>query len=177
MNFHDNMNKTLWITGLSASGKSTLARGVAKSLEASGLACKIVDGDELRHGLCAGLGYSRADRRENTRRAAEVCRILNAAGVIAISALISPYREDREMARRIVGADAFLEVWLSAPLEACEQRDPKGLYRQARAGRIEGFTGIDDPYEPPISPHLELETHRIDVPDSVARIEALLRSC
>lgn len=171
------MSKTLWITGLSASGKSTLARGVAKSLEASGLACKIVDGDELRHGLCAGLGYSRTDRRENIRRAAEVCRILNAAGVIAISALISPYREDREMARRIVGADAFLEIWLSAPLAACEQRDPKGLYRQARAGGIEGFTGIDAPYEPPTSPHLELETHRIDVPDSVARIEALLRTC
>lgn len=177
MDSHDNMSKTLWITGLSASGKSTLARGVAKSLQASGLACKIVDGDELRHGLCAGLGYSRADRHENIRRAAEVCRILNAAGVIAITALISPYREDREMAHRIVGAGAFLEIWLSAPLDACEQRDPKGLYRQARAGKIEGFTGIDDPYEPPISPHLELETHRIDVPDSVARIEALLRSC
>lgn len=138
------------------------------------MACKIIDGDELRRGLCADLDYSRADRRENIRRAAEVCRILNAARVIAVTALISPYCEDREMARRIIGKDAFLEVWLSAPLATCEQRDPKGLYRKARTGQIEGFTGIDDPYEPSILPHLELETHRLDVPDCVAKIEALL---
>lgn len=165
---------TLWLTGLSASGKSTLAQGLAERLLSRGLHCKVIDGDELRRGLCADLGFSRADRRENIRRVAEICRILNSAGVIAIAALISPYRDDRELARKIVGDAAFREVWIAASLEACEARDPKGLYRKARAGKIATFTGISDPYEPPLVPHLALDTHQLTVPECVARLDALL---
>lgn len=164
---------TLWMTGLSASGKSTLAEGVAARLLNRGLHCKVIDGDELRRGLCADLGFSRADRRENIRRVAEICRILNSAGVIAIAALISPYRDDRESARQIIGDAAFREVWVAAPLDACEARDPKGLYRKAPAGDIATFTGISDPYEPPLAPHLALDTHQLSVTECVARLDAL----
>lgn len=168
------MNKTIWFTGLSASGKSTLALALSDALAAQGRACKIIDGDELRRGLCADLGYSRADRQENIRRAAEVCRILNTAGVTAIAALISPYREDRAMARRIVGDAAFIEVHLAAPLAICEARDPRGLYRKARTGEIPEFTGVSDPYEAPETPALRLETHRLDVTACVAQLLPLL---
>jgi adenylylsulfate kinase len=168
------MSRTIWLTGFSASGKSTLAQAVRTTLVDSRQICKIIDGDELRRGLCFNLGYSRPDRRENVRRAAEACRLLNEAGVTVIAALVSPYRDDREMARQIIGQDAFFEVWLSTPIDVCEQRDPKGLYQQARAGQIKCFTGISDPYEPPISPHLELDTHRLNTVECMARIEALL---
>lgn len=165
------MSLTLWLTGLPASGKSTLAVGVAAALERVGLPYKIIDGDELRRGLCSDLGYSREDRRENIRRAAEVCRLLNSAGVLAIAALISPYRADREAARRIIGQEAFREVWLNAPLAICEQRDPKGLYRKARTGELNDFTGVSAPYEPPESPHLTLETDRLDVDECVICVQ------
>ena len=165
---------TLWLTGLSASGKTTLAEGVAQRLADRGEACKVIDGDELRNGLCAGLGYSREDRRENIRRAAEVCRLLNSAGVIVIAALISPYREDRDMARQIIGPSAFREIWISTALDVCEGRDPKGLYCKARSGAIRGFTGIDDPYEVPLEPHLTLDTHRYSVAECVIHLEAMI---
>ena len=164
------------MTGLSGSGKTTLARGLRKSFAQQGQLAKIIDGDELRQGLCADLKYSRQDRRENIRRAAEVCRLLNEAGIIVIAALVSPYREDREMARQIINPQGFLEVWLSTSIEVCEQRDPKGLYRQVRAGQINNFTGISDPYEPPCSADLELDTHRISREACVARIEALINT-
>lgn len=165
---------TLWLTGLSASGKSTLALAAADLMAARRIACKVVDGDELRRGPCADLGYSRADRRENIRRAAQLCRQLNAAGTVAIAALISPYREDREAARQIVGSAAFHEIYLATPLAICESRDPKGLYRRARAGDISGFTGVSDPYEVPLAPQLTLDTHLLSVAECVARIENLL---
>ncbi len=168
------MTTTFWLTGLSASGKSTLATGLADVLNRNGHPVKIIDGDELRQGLCSDLGYSREDRRENIRRAAEVCRLLNSTGVIAIAALISPYREDRETARRIIGEHAFLEVWLAASLAACEARDPKGLYRRARSGELIEFTGISDPYEEPEAPHLRLETHRLDIPTCIMMTYQLL---
>jgi len=166
--------RTLWLTGLSASGKTTLANAVAQRLTDRGIVCKVLDGDELRNGLCAGLGYSREDRRENIRRAAEACRLLNSVGVVVIAALISPYREDRESARQIIGLSAFREIWIAAPLSVCEDRDPKGLYRKARSGEIRGFTGVDDPYEVPIDPYLALDTHRLGVVECVINLESII---
>ena len=168
------MTITLWLTGLSASGKSTLALAAAELLVVRGIACKVIDGDELRRGPCADLGYSRADRRENIRRAAQLCRQFNAGGTVAIAALISPYREDREAARQIVGSAAFHEIYLATPLAICESRDPKGLYRRARTGEIVEFTGVSDPYEAPLAPHLILDTHLLGVAECVARIKNLL---
>ena len=165
---------TIWLTGLSGSGKSTLAQAVAEILGNRGLPCSVIDGDELRRGLCADLGYSRADRRENIRRAANACKMLNAAGVTVVAALISPYRDDRAMARTIIGPAAFLDVYLDTSLQVCEQRDPKGLYRRARAGAIQQFTGISDPYEPPHDPCLRLDTSSCSVVECLALIEALV---
>lgn len=166
--------RCLWLTGLSASGKTTLAEGLARSLKADGVPYVLVDGDELRKGLCADLGYSTQDRTENIRRAAEVCRILNSAGIVAIAALISPRAADRAMARQIVGEAAFREVWVATPLEICERRDPKGLYRKARAGLIKDFTGVaGDPYEPPLHADLVLNTEHYSVAGSVEKLRRL----
>lgn len=165
---------TYWFTGLSGAGKSTVAQALHSSLQERGIASHIVDGDELRTGLCSDLGFSRADRRENIRRAAEVCRQLNQAGVVAIAALISPYREDRALAASIIGQASFAEIWFATPLPVCERRDPKGLYRRARAGLIPTFTGISDPYEAPAAPRLQLNTAHTPLPDCVTRLEALL---
>jgi adenylylsulfate kinase len=169
------MSSTIWLTGLSASGKSTLAQALKDTLSGLDKPCRIIDGDELRRGLCADLGFSRADRRENIRRAAEVCYQLNLADVAVVAALISPYREDREMARQIIGEERFIEVHLDTPLEVCEQRDPRGLYRRARAGEIPTFTGISDPYEAPEAPALRLETHRQEIAECTERLLALLK--
>lgn len=166
---------TLWFTGLSGAGKSTVAQALHRSLQQRGIPSQIIDGDELRTGLCKDLGFSRADRSENIRRAAEVCKLLNQAGVIAIGALISPYREDRALAGQIIGPDHFAEIWFATPLAICEQRDPKGLYRRARAGLIPTFTGISDPYEAPEAPHLNLNTAATPLADCVTRLEALLK--
>ena len=164
------MGSTVWLTGLSGAGKSTLAKALASALRQKGQPCHIVDGDELRSGLCSDLGFGREDRAENIRRAAEVCRILNASEVVAIAALISPYQSDREMARRIVGPASFHEVWLSTPLAVCEQRDPKGLYLKARRGEIARFTGVSDPYEVPQAPSLVLDTGSVSLQECVARL-------
>lgn len=139
----------VWITGLPAAGKTTLARALHARLAAAGRPAHVLDGDELRTGLCAGLGFSAADRRENVRRAACAARILADAGVVAIAALVSPYRADRAMAREACSPHRFLEVFVDTPLAECERRDPKGLYRRARRGELRGMTGIDDPYEAP----------------------------
>lgn len=167
------MGMTLWLTGLSGAGKSTVAQAMAGALLARGVPCKILDGDELRQGLCSDLGFGREDRAENIRRAAQVCAMLNSAGVVAIAALISPYREDRARARQIIGNTAFREVWLSTPLAECERRDPKGLYRKARCGELPAFTGVTDPYEVPHRPDLALDTQVLTVSECINKLGSL----
>lgn len=167
---------TVWLTGLSASGKSTLAYELEHRLISSGRPCLALDGDNVRHGLNADLGFSPADRRENVRRIAEVAKLFNEAGLIVITAFISPYRDDRCAAKRIIGEPRFLEVFLDAPLEVCEARDPKGLYRKARAGEVSGFTGISAPYERPEYPDMVLRTDRLDASHAVAEVMARLEA-
>jgi adenylylsulfate kinase len=169
-----NKGCVVWITGLSASGKSTLANVVDHKLHAAGFHSMVLDGDNIRHGLNAGpgmlkgphgdafaqrfgLGFSAQDREENIRRIGCVAKLFCDAGVIAITAFISPYRADRDRARAMVGDGEFIEIFMDTPLEVCEVRDPKGLYKKARAGELKGFTGIDDPYEPPLKPELVLD--------------------
>lgn len=149
---------TLWLTGLSASGKSTLAFALERRLVDLGRACYVLDGDNIRHGLNKDLGFSHADRTENIRRIAEVARLMNDAGLIVVTAFISPYREDRRLAQDIIGPDRFFEIHVSTPIATCEARDPKGMYKRARAGEIQGFTGVGAPYEPPASPAMKIDT-------------------
>ena len=158
---------TLWLTGLSASGKSTLAYALEKKLVEEGQACFVLDGDNVRHGLNQDLGFSPEDRCENIRRVAEVARLFNEAGLIVITSFISPYRNDRRSAREIIGDDRFVEVFVDASVEECEKRDPKGLYKKARAGEIPDFTGISAPYEAPESPELHLDTCTLSVRKAV----------
>lgn len=150
----------VWMTGLSGSGKSTMAVGLDSRLHAAGVASYILDGDNLRHGLCRDLGFSNADRSENIRRTGEVAKLMAQAGVVVICSLISPFRQDRVKVRESCEKDSvqFTEVFVNSPLSTCELRDPKGLYKKARAGQIQGFTGIDSPYEPPDAPGLVLDT-------------------
>ena len=149
---------TVWLTGLSGAGKSTVAMEVERLLLAQGRAAYVLDGDNVRHGLNGDLGFTAADRTENVRRVSHVARLMADAGVVALVPLISPYRVDRDAARAIHTGAAipFAEVFVDTPIAVCEERDPKGLYRKARAGEIKGFTGIDDPYEAPASPELRL---------------------
>ncbi len=147
----------LWFTGLSASGKSTVANLVDERLYLRGCHSYVLDGDNVRHGLNKNLGFSAADRAENIRRIGEVGKLFADAGVIAITCFISPYRADRDAARAMHPDGGFVEIIVDCPIELCEQRDPKGLYKKARAGQLKGFTGIDDPYEPPLKPELVLD--------------------
>ena len=158
---------TVWLTGLSGAGKTTLALALEHALKALGRACSVVDGDELRRGLCSDLGFSPAHRSENIRRAAELARTLNQSGLIAIVALISPLAVDRERARSIIGSDAMVEVHMATPLASCEARDLKGLYKKARAGELVDFTGISAPYEAPLHPQLVFDTTTLSVEDCV----------
>ena len=160
----------VWFTGLSGSGKSTLATGLDARLHALGRPSFVLDGDNLRHGLCKDLSFSEADRTENIRRAGEVGCLMAEAGLIVIGALISPFRADRSQIRASCAARglAFIEVYVNAPLHICEQRDPKGLYRRARAGEIKGFTGIDSPYEPPTSPEVILHSGQMTPDECLA---------
>lgn len=165
----------LWFTGLSASGKSTLAFEVEKRLFEQGYFSYVLDGDNVRHGLNADLGFAPEERRENIRRIGEVAKLFAEAGAIVLTAFISPYREDRErIRRRVARAGDFVEVFVSCPLEVCEARDPKGLYRRARAGEITDFTGISAPYNPPTQPELLLETDRNDVETCVQQVMGFL---
>ena len=148
---------TLWMTGLPASGKSTIAVALEKALWERGIHAYVLDGDNIRHGLSADLGFAPEDRAENIRRVGEVAALFARAGIIVITAFISPYREDRDRVRRIA-PDLFHEIHVAADLATCEQRDPKGLYRKARAGQIQEFTGISAPYEPPEAPELVVDT-------------------
>ena len=164
----------VWLTGLSGSGKSTLAIGLERRLFAEGLSVVVLDGDNIRTGLNANLGFGAEDRHENIRRIAEVAKLFLEAGQVVITAFISPTLAMRDLARGIVGEADFLEVFVDAPLEACEARDVKGLYRKARAGEIRGFTGIDDPYEAPLSPALRLDTTLQNPEGSVQALHAFL---
>lgn len=152
----------LWFTGLSGSGKTTLARAVEQELHIMGWQTFLLDGDSLRHGLNSDLGFSPQDRQENIRRAGEVGRLLVEAGLVVLAAFISPFREDRERVRALFAPGEFAEIHLECDLTTCEERDPKGLYRRARAGEIPEFTGISSPYEPPDHPELRLDTARMD---------------
>jgi adenylylsulfate kinase len=167
---------TLWFTGLSGSGKSTIACALEQALVNQKVNCYRLDGDNVRFGLNKNLGFSAEDREENIRRISEVCKLFSDAGVVTLSSFISPYSKDRDDGRDL-HKDAglpFFEVYVDAPLEVCEDRDPKGLYKKARAGEIKGFTGIDDPYEAPTSPDLVLKTDSMSVEDSVQACLRLL---
>jgi bifunctional enzyme CysN/CysC len=167
---------TVWLTGLSGSGKSTIAAAVSERFRARGVLTYTLDGDNLRHGLNGDLGFSATDRAENVRRVAEVARLFADAGVIALVPVISPYRAGRDHARALHAAAGltFVEVFVDAPVDVCEARDPKGLYAKARAGEITGFTGVDDPYEPPVAPDLRVETASTSADDAAAQILAFL---
>jgi adenylylsulfate kinase len=161
--------KTIWMTGLSGAGKTTIALGLENELFSKGFFVQLLDGDDVRTGLNKGLAYSPEDRTENIRRIAEVNRLFNNSGIITINCFISPTHEIREMAREIIGKEHFIEVFIDAPLDVCEHRDVKGLYAMARAGLIHEFTGIDAPYELPLSPDLVIETAELSVEDSISR--------
>jgi adenylylsulfate kinase len=165
----------LWFTGLSGSGKSTLAHTVEEELHRLGCHTFVFDGDNVRHGLCSDLGFSEKDRSENIRRIAEMGKLYVDAGMIALTAFISPMRSDRAFVRELVGPGDFIEVWCRCPLEVCETRDVKGLYRRARAGEIDNFTGISAPYEEPEHADLVIDTDRESLEDATARVISLLR--
>ena len=169
---------TVWFTGLSGSGKSTVAVEVERHLAAAGRLCYRLDGDNLRHGLNGDLGFSESDRTENIRRTGEVCRLLVDAGVIVLASFVSPFRADRDAVRAMHGSAEmpFLEIYVEVPIEVAEARDPKGLYRKARAGEIRGFTGIDQPYEAPEHPELVVPTASLSVEDSAESVVGLLRN-
>ena len=164
----------LWFTGLSGSGKSTLANAVNAVLFERGLATYVLDGDNIRHGLCNDLGFSDADREENIRRIGEVAKLFVDAGVITLTAFVSPFRADRDKARDLVADGDFIEVYCAADLAVCEDRDPKGLYAKARAGVIKEFTGISSPYEAPEAPELQVDTGSQSIEESVASVLSLL---
>ncbi len=161
---------TLWFTGLSGSGKSTIARAVERRLFDAGRTVTVLDGDNLRMGLSHDLGFSRYDRSENIRRIAQVARLFNESGALALAAMICPYESDRALARTVIGEDRYIEVFVCAPIEVCESRDPKGLYRKARAGEIENFTGVSDTYETPRNASLVLDTEKSSIEECVARV-------
>ena len=165
----------LWFTGLSACGKSTIANTVDHLLHSEGKHSYVLDGDNIRMGLNKNLGFSADDRAENIRRIGEVAKLFAESGTIAVTAFISPYRADRDKVRAIMPAGEFIEVYVNASLETCEKRDPKGLYKKARAGEIKGFTGIDDPYEAPEKPELVLDSDNKGIDELAAEVVAYLK--
>jgi adenylylsulfate kinase len=164
----------VWFTGLSGAGKSTLANAVNSALFEQGLACYVLDGDNVRHGLCRDLGFSDADREENIRRIGEVAKLFLDAGVVVLTAFVSPFRADRDRARALVEAGDFIEIHCAANLGVCEQRDTKGLYAKARAGEIKEFTGISSPYEEPEQPELRIDTGSQDLEGCVQQVLSYL---
>jgi adenylyl-sulfate kinase len=167
----------IWLTGLSGAGKSTLADGLATKLRAEGIHPLMIDGDGLREELCRDLGFSAEDRMENIRRAGAIALLAARSGITSICSLISPLRSEREAIRGLCQARdvAFIEVYVSTPLSTCEGRDPKGLYKKARAGMIPKFTGIDSPYESPLNPELEIPTHELTIEESVGRLHCAVK--
>ena len=167
---NNHKSRVLWFTGLSGSGKSTLANATEKILHDMGMNTYILDGDNVRMGLNKDLGFSPEDRTENIRRITEVSKLFVDAGSLVLTAFISPYREDREKARNIIGETDFIEIFVRADLSVCESRDPKGLYKKARSGEIKGFTGIDAPYEDPLNPELIVDTDKNSVEESALMV-------
>lgn len=164
----------VWFTGLSGSGKSTIAIALERELHKRGLLCRILDGDNIRSGINNNLGFSEADRVENIRRIAEVSKLFIDTGIVTIAAFISPNNDIREMAANIIGKEDFLEIYVSTPLEECERRDVKGLYAKARRGEIKNFTGISAPFEAPVYPALTLDTSLLSLEESVNRLLELV---
>ncbi len=164
----------IWFTGLSGSGKSTLANAVNIALFKKGLSSYVLDGDNIRHGLCKDLGFSDVDREENIRRISEVSKLFLESGIIVLTAFVSPFRSDREKARKLVKEKDFLEIYCAANLEVCEKRDTKGLYAKAREGKLKDFTGISSPYEEPENPDLRIETGRKNLNECVEEVLAKL---
>jgi len=162
----------LWFTGLSGSGKSTLANALDVELHQRGVKTVLLDGDNVRHGLCGDLGFSAEDRRENLRRVAEVAKLMADAGLVVLTAFVSPFRSDRDRARHIVGDERFAEIYVDCPLEVCVQRDVKGLYAKAQAGLIPDFTGVNSPYEAPVAPELRISSGSASLTQSTAQVLA-----
>lgn len=166
----------LWFTGLSGAGKSTLSHAVEEALHQAGCRTFVLDGDNVRHGLCSDLGFSDEDRTENIRRVAEAAKLMVESGMIVMTAFISPFREDRERARKLFSEGDFIEIYCAASLDACESRDVKGLYKRARAGEVKEFTGISSPYEIPLQPELTIDTGRLPLAECVHQVLECLRS-
>jgi adenylylsulfate kinase len=166
----------IWFTGLSGSGKSTLAHAVEEQLHQRGCRTFVLDGDNVRHGLSSNLGFSEEDRKENIRRIGEAAKLMMESGLVAMTAFISPFRADREAVRNLMPHGDFLEIYCKASLAICEDRDVKGLYKKARAGLIKNYTGIDSPYEEPVSPELVVDTEVLDLDASVQKVLALLEA-
>jgi len=164
----------VWLTGLSASGKSTIAHCIERELFNQGIHTYVLDGDNVRHGLNSNLGFSREDRKENLRRIVELSKLFVDAGILVLAAFISPYREDRDYVRKRFDSDNFIEIYVKCSVEECERRDPKGKYKKARAGIIKNYTGISAPYEEPLNPDLIIDTEKLNIEDSVQSILELL---
>ena len=164
----------IWFTGLSGSGKSTVAMGVERELHAQGILCRILDGDNVRAGINNNLGFSAEDRIENIRRIAEIGKLFVQTGVVTLACFVSPTNDIRQMAREIVGKEDFLEVYISTPIEECERRDVKGLYARARKGEVKNFTGISAPFEAPVSPDIAIDTSKISLEESVRTLTELI---
>ena len=164
----------IWFTGLSGSGKSTVAMGVERELHAQGILCRILDGDNVRAGINNNLGFSAEDRIENIRRIAEIGKLFVQTGVVTLACFVSPTNDIRQMAREIVGKEDFLEVYISTPIEECERRDVKGLYARARKGEVKNFTGISAPFEAPVSPDIDIDTSKIPLEESVKTLTELI---
>jgi len=172
---HGHKGLVIWFTGLSASGKSTIARHLEKQLYNIGCSTYVFDGDNVRHGLCGDLGFSPEDREENIRRIGEMVNLYDDAGIIGIAAFISPYRKDRESIRELVGKDRFMEIYIECPVDVCAARDQKGIYEKARTGVIKDFTGISAPYEPPENPALVIHSDQEDSMEASQRVLDLIK--
>lgn len=164
----------IWFTGLSGSGKSTVAMGLERELHAQGILCRILDGDNVRAGINNNLGFSAEDRIENIRRIAEIGKLFVQTGVVTLACFVSPTNDIRQMAREIVGEEDFLEVYISTPIEECERRDVKGLYARARKGEVKNFTGISAPFEAPVSADIDIDTSKIPLEESVRTLTELI---
>ncbi|MGD6895557.1 adenylyl-sulfate kinase [Bacillus infantis] len=167
---NEHKSAVLWFTGLSGSGKSTIANAVQAMLFKRGIQAYLLDGDNLRHGINGNLSFSQEDRKENIRRTAEMAKLFSDAGFVVLASLISPYKADRKMARELMDEGEFIEIYIDCPVEECEKRDPKGLYKKVRNGEIKGFTGIDDPYEKPEKPEIILHTGKHSLEECVQSV-------
>ncbi len=167
---------TLWFTGLSGSGKSTIAVALERRLTAEGFLCRFLDGDNIRFGINSDLGFSPTDRQENIRRIAEICRLFTQTGIITLAAFVSPMQHMRDMARKIIGEGDLIEIYISTPLEECARRDVKGLYAKARRGEIADFTGISAPFEAPTTPDIEINTTELAIEECVERIYKTIKN-